>query len=299
MLSDKWLFATEIYIRVGCFLFFFLLLASLETCYRWREWQSARLLRWTRHLSLLLVSIAIIRILFPVFLLHTALFAQQNNQGIFNQAAMPYWVKFICSVIALDIVVYFHHRLMHRFKWLWYCHRVHHIDKELDVSTGLRFHPLESLTLIAMKTFGIVFLGAPVAAVFVYEIFLNFGTLFTHSNLKLSKKLEKYLRMIVVTPGMHRIHHSDNPTEFNSNFGFCFSWWDRIFGSYRDRAFTGESRLLIGQADYRENKYQTLGALLLNPFNLKSRKPRKKIYKKRCMQMHNDEKKPLFYKENT
>lgn len=288
MPSNEWLFATEKYIRVGCFLMFFFLLAWLETRYTWRARQSAVFQRWGKHFSLTLLSKAAIRLVFPILLLQTAMIAQKGNQGVLNQIQIPYFLKFFLGFMALDSMIYLHHRLMHRFKWFWYCHRVHHIDKELDVSTGIRFHPIEELLSMALKAFGVVFWGAPVLAVLIFEVLLNFGSLFTHTNIKLSNPMEKYVRWFIVTPGMHRIHHSDNPLEFNSNFGFFLSIWDRIFGTYRPKALTGENRLVLGQTDYREDKYQTLGSLLLHPFNLKKMRPRKKIPRKIVMRSHDE-----------
>jgi sterol desaturase/sphingolipid hydroxylase (fatty acid hydroxylase superfamily) len=216
-------------------------------------------------------------------LLQTAWLAEKNHQGILNKITMPFFIKVIIGILALDLLVYFQHRLMHRYKWLWFCHRVHHIDKEIDVSTGLRFHPFEELIAMAMKSFGVVFFGVPVLAALLFEIILNFGVLFTHANIYLSEKTEKYLRYFIVTPGMHRIHHSDRKDEYMTNFGFCLILWDKLFNTYKARPAAGENRLILGQEEYREEKYQSLEMMLLLPFNLRKFKPKKKHVQKLWM----------------
>lgn len=280
---DDLLIAYQTPIRGFFFISLIALFGWLETRYVWRRWSKPRMKRWIKHISLSFISKIAIRLVFPVLLLQTAHINYQAKQGILNQHDLPFALKVILAVLALDLLIYFQHRLMHRFKWFWYCHRVHHIDKEIDVTTGVRFHPFEELFSMAFKMFGVVFLGAPVLAALIFEIVLNFGALFTHINIKLPSKVEKYLRWVFVTPGMHRVHHSDNPVEFNSNFGFCFIFWDKLFGSYRIHALTGEQRLNFGQEEYQDNKYQTMKYLLLLPFNSKNMKPRRKIRRKLWM----------------
>lgn len=269
--------------RIGCFLSFFLLLAFWETRSGWRTIQAPYLRRWSKHLSLSIISKAMIRLVFPLLLLQTAWIAEKSHQGVLNKTAMPFFLKVIIGILALDLLIYFQHRLMHRYKWLWFCHRVHHIDKEIDVSTGIRFHPFEELVSMAIKSFGVVFLGVPVLAALLFEIILNFGALFTHANIALSEKAEKYLRYFIVTPGMHRIHHSDRQDEYTTNFGFCLILWDKLFSTYKEKPFAGESRLVFGQEEYREEKYQTLEIMLLLPFNMRKFKPKKKLAQKLWM----------------
>lgn len=283
MTLNEWLTLAQNPIRVGCFITLFLVLAYFESRYPFRPWQSSKRIRWIRHFSLTIVSKVAIRLVFPVLLIQTAMLIEKDQKGVLYQWPVPFFVQVILGVIALDAMIYLQHRLMHRVKWFWYCHRVHHVDKEIDVSTGIRFHPIEELISMAFKMFGVVFWGVPALGVLLFEIILNFGAMFTHVNIKLSDKAEKYLRWFIVTPGMHRIHHSDRFKEFNSNFGFCLSIWDILFGSYRKNAATGERRLVFGQEEYRDDKYQTFTNLLLLPFNLRRLKPRKKIKRKIAM----------------
>ncbi|MGE4348530.1 MAG: sterol desaturase family protein [Candidatus Berkiella sp.] len=283
MVLNEWLQSTQGYLRIGCALSFFLLLAFWESRSPWRMIRGSLSRRWFKHISLSLISQAAIRLVFPIFLLQTAWLAEKNHQGILNKITMPFFIKVIIGILALDLLVYFQHRLMHRYKWLWFCHRVHHIDKEIDVSTGLRFHPFEELIAMAMKSFGVVFFGVPVLAALLFEIILNFGVLFTHANIYLSEKTEKYLRYFIVTPGMHRIHHSDRKDEYMTNFGFCLILWDKLFNTYKARPAAGENRLILGQEEYREEKYQSLEMMLLLPFNLRKFKPKKKHVQKLWM----------------
>lgn len=283
MSLDSWLISYQAPIRGFFFVLFLSALGLLETKYPWRAWPKRRRPRWVKHLGLSIISKIAIRLVFPVVLMQTAFLAAKDNQGVLNRVALPYVFKILVAVLMLDLLIYIQHRMMHRIKWLWYCHRVHHVDKILDVSTGVRFHPLEELISMAFKIFGVVFWGAPVLAVLIFEIVLNLGSLFTHVNIRIPKKADYILRKFIVTPNMHRIHHSDNPQEYNHNFGFCFSLWDRLFSSYQHQPLTGEHNLIFGQEAYQDEKYQTLKAMLLLPFNLKKMKPRRKLRRKLWM----------------
>ena len=280
MSNTEWLLASEAYLRVSLFACFFLALAWAEGKWFWRVRESWRMGRWGRHLALTATSKVLIRLTFPVLLLQTAVQAAKDHQGILNHLNMPYVLKVVIAIFVLDLFIYLQHRLMHRFKWLWALHKVHHVDKELDVSTGIRFHPLEELFSMAIKLLAVAFLGAPVWAVFIFEVVLNFGALFTHTNISLNKYWEAKLRWFIVTPDMHRIHHSDIPLDYNTNFGFCLSVWDRLFKTYRPKAFTGEKQIIFGQEAYRDAKYQTILHMLLLPLNLRSMRPVKKRQRK-------------------
>jgi len=280
-----WLLASETYLRVGLFIGFFLILAWAERKWFWRTRASLRMKRWGRHLALTLTSKILIRLTFPVLLLQTAAIAEKNQQGILHQVDLPYSLKIVIAIFALDLFMYVQHCLMHRIKWFWALHKVHHIDKELDISTGIRFHPLEELISMGIKVLAVAFLGAPIWAAFIFEVVLNFFALLTHANMKFSQSLEKKLRYLIVTPGMHRIHHSDIPRDYNTNYGFCFSGWDRLFKTYRPDAFTGEKHIVLGQEPYRDEKYQTLKYMLLLPFNLRSMRPSIRV-KTRKIQMN-------------
>jgi len=255
--------------RLVFFALTFMALAWWETRAAWRPWLTYRLLRWRRHFGLAVISQLCVRIVFPMLAVGAAITVKQNNIGIFNQYHVPYIIAFIVGMIALDFVIYLQHRLLHRYGFLWRLHRVHHMDKQVDVSTGLRFHPIEALFTTGAKIVGVGFFGVPPLAVFVYELLLNFATLFTHVNIVLPKRWEQRLRKVIVTPGMHRIHHSDFSYNTNSNYGFCLSIWDKFFSTYVPYPYTGERRMLFGLSEYRDPKFQTLENMLLVPFNVK------------------------------
>lgn len=260
---------------LGRFILFLLFAGGLcwwESRMRWRPWLTSRLERWVRHLSLQAFGKLCVRLVFPFTILTLAFLVQEKKIGLFYKSHLPYLTRFVLGVIALDFAVYLQHRLLHKNTLLWMVHRVHHMDRSLDVSTGVRFHPIEELLSMAIKILTITFLGIPPLAVAVFEVWLNFATLYTHANVRLKLPTERALRWLIVTPGMHRIHHSDLPPETNSNFGFCLSWWDRLFGTYRPFSRSGESKLLIGLEGYTQAKYQTLQNMLLLPFNVKQLK---------------------------
>lgn len=262
--------------RVFFFVVFASLLAWWEGRAPWRIGLSSRRERWARHLSLQALGKAAVRVIFPFTILGLAFLVEEKQLGFFNHKPIPYVTEVILGILALDLTVYLQHRLLHRNTLLWYVHRVHHLDKELDASTGLRFHPFEELFSMASKTMIIAFLGITPLAVIIFEVWLNFAALYTHLNVRLKNSTEKALRWLIVTPGMHRIHHSDFPAETNSNYGFGLSWWDRLFRTYRPASLTGESNIVLGLSEFREEKYQTLVNLLLMPFNLKKLKSRPK-----------------------
>lgn len=280
IMIDEWIVHYQIACRLACFALIFTFLALWETKAAWRPWAVSRKLRWARHFSLSVISKILIKMLFPLWAMGAALAASAHNMGLLHQVTMPFIIEVLLGIIALDFVIYLQHRMMHRFSWFWRVHRVHHIDRELDVSTGLRFHPLEEIVCMAVKVAGIVFFGVPVLAVLLFEIWLNAATLFTHVNIRLDPAFDRKLRRFIVTPGMHRLHHSDTPSETNSNYGFCLSIWDRIFGTYVPYSKTGENKMVLGLEQFREPAFQTLENMLLTPFNIKSlkfykKKPRK------------------------
>jgi len=179
---------------------------------------------------------------------------------------LPYWAAVVAGVVLLDLAIYWQHRLIHMIPLLWRLHRVHHADTDFDVTTAVRFHPVEIALSMGIKLGIIALLSVPALAVLIFEILLSAGALFTHANLKLPNSFERRLRWLLVTPEMHRIHHSVHPDETNSNFGFHLSLWDRLFQSYRDDPRDGHTGMKIGLHEYREKREQTLWAMLVNPF---------------------------------
>lgn len=263
---DNWIVDNQYWLRFVIFLLVFAVLAWWETAQAWRPWLTPRLTRWIRNGGLSLISKIILRLIFPLFTVGVAVLVNEKKMGFLTNTLLPQWAKVILGLIALDFVIYLQHRFMHKYTWFWFFHKVHHVDNHVDVSTGLRFHPLEELYTMAAKILAVGIFGVPVLAAFLYEIWLNTASLFTHTDIKLSPRLEKWLRYVIVTPSMHVIHHSDIPAETNSNYGFGLSVWDKLFASYKPYSSVREDKLLIGLEQYREPKYQTLENMLLLPF---------------------------------
>lgn len=265
---DAWLVKYQTECRLLAFILFFLLLAVLEAKYTAWPLQEPRSKRWYRNLSLMVISKLTIRVVFPFLTISTAWIAAQKGMGYFNQNPMGLVMATILSMIFIDLVMYLQHLMMHRITLFWRMHRIHHMDRQLDISTGLRFHPLEELFTMGFKLLAVAFIGAPVVAVFLYEILLNAMLMFAHMNIYIIKpNVDRILRWLIITPNMHRIHHSDYPQETNSNYGFCLSVWDRIFGTYTALPITGPRRVTVGLEDYQQPHFQTVPNLLLNPFN--------------------------------
>lgn len=257
-------------IRLVAFIAILLGLSLWETRYAWRVWLVSRKMRWINHVSLMLISQLAVIVVFPLLPIEMALVVEKQQLGFFHQVSLPVWLNIILGIIMLDGIMYWQHRLLHKYRWLWRFHRVHHIDRQIDVTTGLRFHPIEVLFTTGMKMIGIGFFGVHFMGVLLFEIVYSAATLFTHVNISLSHKSEEKWRKYIVTPGMHRIHHSDTPCETNSNYGFCFSLWDKFFKSYTPFFQTGEEEMVVGLEEYRDPKYQTFAAMLGVPFNFKA-----------------------------
>lgn len=195
-----------------------------------------------------------------------ALFAEVRGLGILNVVSWPRWFEVSLAVAVLDLAIYLQHRLFHHLPLLWRLHRVHHADLDVDVSTGARFHPVEILLSLAIKFLVIVALGASPLAVLLFEIGLNASSMFNHSNVSLPSAVERLLRCLVVTPDMHRVHHSIVRHETDSNFGFNFPWWDRLFGTYRPQPEAGHEKMTLGLEQFRDPKEQHIGRLITQPF---------------------------------
>lgn len=245
-------------------------LSLWETRYPWRKWLVSRKERWINHVSLRLISQLAVLIVFPLLPIGIAVIVEGQQLGLFHQLSLPIWLNIVLGVIVLDAVMYWQHRLLHKYRFLWRFHQIHHMDRQIDVTTGLRFHPIEMLFTTAMKMAGIGFFGIHFIGVVIFEILYSAAILFTHVNVLLSDDQEEKWRKYIVTPGMHRIHHSDTPRETNSNYGFCFSLWDKFFRSYQPYPETGEAHMVMGLEEYRDPKYQTLAGMLGVPFNLKA-----------------------------
>jgi sterol desaturase/sphingolipid hydroxylase (fatty acid hydroxylase superfamily) len=194
-----------------------------------------------------------------------AMTAAGSGWGLLNALALPGWAAIPAGIALLDLAIYFQHVMFHAVPALWRVHRVHHADLDFDVTTGARFHPIEILISTAIKCAAIAALGAPVISVFVFEMVLNATAMFNHANASLPQRLERWLRWLVVTPDMHRVHHSVRYEESSSNFGFNLPWWDRLFGTYRAQPRLGHAVMTIGVDAFRSSQELRLDRLLVQP----------------------------------
>lgn len=247
-------------LRLASFAGLFGLFALLEL---WRPYRPARRRRWGANLGLLVLGSLLVRLVFPLAATGVALWAEQQSWGLFNHLLLPGYVEVALAVLALDCAIYFQHRAFHWLPCLWRLHRVHHADTALDVTTGLRFHPLELLLSMLIKSLFIVIIGAPAFAVLLFEVMLNACSMFNHSNIVLPARLERGLRGLLITPSLHRIHHSRRGEETLSNFGFSVPWWDRLFGSFKARASAGDKNLRLGLPGTRQYPSRLILLLVL------------------------------------
>ncbi|MDH5729644.1 MAG: sterol desaturase family protein [Gammaproteobacteria bacterium] len=264
---EQWLSENEISVRLGFFFGVFAVMALWELIAPRRVLSVSKLARWANNLGLVFLNSFILRLLFPAAVVGVAVFAETQNWGLLNYYDVPFILALIVAVVAMDFIIYLQHVLVHAVPALWRLHRVHHADLDYDVTTGARFHPIEIILSMLIKFATIVVLGAPVVAVIIFEIILNAMAMFNHSNIRLPLALDKLVRALLVTPDMHRVHHSIEDDEANSNFGFNLSIWDRMFGTYRDQPRAGHEAMTIGIHKYRENKQVVwLSGLLTLPF---------------------------------
>lgn len=263
----------EIVIRLLVFVLVFGLIALWEWKAPARHLTLPKASRWLNNLVLVLLNSVLVRLLFPLAAVGMTLFVEQAGLGLFNVTSLsglPWSVQVMATVVLMDFCIWLQHLLFHRVPLLWRLHRVHHADRDFDVTTGLRFHPLEVLLSMLIKFAVIALLGPPVAGVILFELLLNASAMFNHANVHLPTGLERVLRQIVVTPDMHRVHHSVEDDEANSNFGFCLSWWDRLFGSWREQPRAGHEAMQIGIKACRDPRQVVrLGGMLRLPFTAK------------------------------
>jgi len=259
-------FDFEPYVRLGFFAGIFIAMAIWEVVEPRRPQSIGRGWRWSNNLAVVVVNTVLVRILLPTTAVSLALFAEARGFGLFNVIGAPAWVRVAASVVILDLAIYLQHVLFHAVPGLWRLHRMHHADLEFDVSTGLRFHPIEILLSMFIKFAVIAALGAPALSVLVFEVLLNATSMFNHANVRIPIWVDRVLRWIVVTPDMHRVHHSIVSRETNSNFGFNLPWWDRLFGTYRSAPEAGHDGMTIGIEQFRDPRELGLDRMLLQPF---------------------------------
>jgi len=222
---------------------------------------------------MLLVAInsLLIRVIFPVAAVGSGILAQKYNWGLFNNISVSLWIKIPVSIIFLDFIIYLQHRLFHKLPILWAIHKIHHTDLDVDATTGLRFHPIEIMIAMFTKIIVVISLGAPMISILIFEILLNATAMFSHGNISIPGNIDKYLRLVVVTPDMHRVHHSMIWQETSSNFGFNLPWWDRLFKTYINQPQEGHKNMTIGIHQFHDVKYSKINWLLIIPF-LKTKK---------------------------
>ena len=258
--------ASEPIIRLSAFGGILVAIALWEFAAPRRVRAFSRWRRWPSNLGIVALNTFVVRLVFPVAAVGTAVIAQKNGWGLFNMVDVPAWVAVVGAVMLLDLTIYLQHVMVHAVPALWRLHRMHHADLDFDVTTGARFHPLEIVLSMGIKLAVVSLLGAPAAAVVIFEVLLNGTAMFNHGNIKLPRAIDRVLRWVMVTPDMHRVHHSVIECETNSNFGFNLPWWDRLFGTYRDQPQAGHEGMTIGIEQFRTGPDLRLDQMLIQPF---------------------------------
>ena len=258
--------ANEPAIRLGAFLGIFALVALWELAAPRRALARPRWLRWYGNIGIALLNTLAVRLLIPLLPVALAALAADRGWGILNLVALPFWLEIAVAVVVLDLIIYLQHVMFHAVPALWRLHRMHHADLDFDLTTGSRFHTIEIVLSVLLKLAAVIVIGPPAVAVVIFEVVLNGTSMFNHGNLRLPPGLDRVLRWVLVTPDMHRVHHSDIPAETNSNFGFNLPWWDRLFGTYRAQPSLGHEGMTIGLDTFREEADLHLHKMLVQPF---------------------------------
>ena len=253
-------------IRLGFFLGIFVLVALWELAGPRRTLNRPRWLRWYGNIGITVLNTLAVRLVIPLAPVALAVIAADRGWGVLNLVELPFWLAVVLAVVLLDLVIYLQHVMFHAVPALWRLHRMHHADLDFDVTTGFRFHTIEIVLSVLLKLAAVLVIGAPAAAVVIFEVLLNGTSMFNHGNVRLPPGLDRVLRWVVVTPDMHRVHHSDIPAETNSNFGFNLPWWDRLFGTYRAQPGLGHENMTIGLDAFREDSDLHLHNMLAQPF---------------------------------
>lgn len=256
----------EVIIRLSAFVGILCLMMLWEVYAPRRKQRYSRLQRWPTNFSISIIGMIIVRFTVGGIAYVSALYAMDNQIGLLNQFLIPDWFSIVITLLLLDLAIYGQHRASHRWLWLWRFHKVHHSDLDFDVTTGIRFHPIEIIISMCYKVIIIYIIGCNPLAVVVFEVILSGASLFNHSNIFIPLKLERSIRLWIVTPDMHRVHHSSKELEIDSNFGFSISIWDRLFSSYIDQPQLGHDKMIIGLNSYRHSPDVSIKKLLLMPF---------------------------------
>jgi len=266
MSLDAFLLSNDPAIRLGFFLGMFVLMATWELLAPRRVLGVSKPVRWTHNIAVAIINVLLVRVLFPSAAVGVAVFANERGVGLLNMFPVPNLPAFAFALLALDLTMYLMHLMFHAVPALWRVHRVHHADVDFDVTTGARFHPIQIVLSLPIK-FAVIFaLGLPVLAVLVFEAVFNALSLFNHANVRIPSAVGRGLPWFLVTPDMHRVHHSVVPSETNRNFGFNLPWWDRLFGTYLAQPAAGHERLVLGVSRFRDAAELRLDRMLLQPF---------------------------------
>jgi sterol desaturase/sphingolipid hydroxylase (fatty acid hydroxylase superfamily) len=256
----------EPFIRLGVFGSILAAMVVWELLAPRRRQSIGRASRWPSNIGVVVLDTVLVRLLFPIGAVALALLGEARGWGLFNAFDVSAWVAVPLGIVLLDLAIYLQHVLFHAVPALWRLHRMHHADLEFDVTTGIRFHPIEILLSMGIKLGVVAALGTPAVAVLIFEVLLNATSMFNHSNVCMPAWLDRALRWVVVTPDMHRVHHSIVARETNSNFGFNLPWWDRLFGTYRSQPTAGHDAMTIGIEEFRQPAEQRLDRMLTQPF---------------------------------
>ncbi len=270
MLFDL-LYEQEALVRLASFIFVFAVFTAWELAAPRRVPQYSKSVRWVNNLSITLLNTLLTRLAIPLAAVAMAAIAQQQQLGLLNHINLPMWQLITIAVVMMDLALYLQHLVFHHVNYLWRIHRMHHADLDFDVTTGVRFHPIEIMLSTIIKVAVVLMLGTPIAAVIIFEILLNATSLFNHANIYIPKRVDQVLRYFLVTPDMHRVHHSAIPAETNSNFGFNLPWWDYLFKTYRAQPKAGHLDMTIGIEYFRTKRDLWLDRLLLQPFRKTSK----------------------------
>jgi sterol desaturase/sphingolipid hydroxylase (fatty acid hydroxylase superfamily) len=254
--------ANEPAIRLGFFFGVFAIMALWEALMPRRRRSLSRWVRWPSNIAIVFLNTVVLRLVIPTAAVGLSLLAEERGWGLWNQLAAPGWLAVVLSVVILDLVIYLQHVMFHAVPALWRLHRMHHADIDFDVTTGARFHPIEIVLSMGIKLGVVAALGPPALAVLIFEVLLNATAMFNHANVRIPPRFDRVLRWFVVTPDMHRVHHSVIPRETNSNFGFNLPWWDRLLGSYRSQPEAGHDDMTIGIEQPRDG---WLDRMLIQP----------------------------------
>lgn len=256
-------------LRLSVFIAVLLVMAIAEAVFEKKQRQQRREKRWLANFGLMASNIVMLKLLGPITAIVVADYAMDNNWGLLalSPLPLPFYVEIVVGILLLDMAIYFQHVCSHKIPIIWRLHKVHHADRDIDVTTGFRFHPIEIALSMLYKCMIVLILGPVVLAVVIFEILLNASAMFNHANVRLPKRVDGILRLLIVTPDFHRVHHSEIPAETDNNYGFFLSFWDRMFGTYTAQPSKGHAGMIIGLKEYQHAKPASLWWCLKLPFS--------------------------------